>query len=332
MTMNEALAWSLLVIGAGMTFACSAAEIAGYSVNRVRLGLRVAKREPRALGLDRELAKPGRMLATLILVTNAAGYLLAEGVSRLMEPAPGTTPSPWREVLLDIAIITPIMLIVGEALPKELARVEADRLAYVFAGPLSWSRTLLTWLGILPLVMWASRTGERWAGLAKAPGDPTLADARQRIAVLLREGVSAGGLSASQSGLVDRALALKTVRVRDEMIPWDAVRTIDAASDRASALRQIGNSPHSRFPLVDRRGRVVGVLRQIDMYVRTGERPDALSQRPAILAPDMPVVEAITRVVASPARVGIVEHQGRPIGLVTAKDLFEPLTGELPDW
>lgn len=332
MTTHEVLAWTLLLLGAGITFACSAAEIAGYSVNRVRLGLRVARREHRALLLERELAHPGRMLATLILVTNAAGYLLAEGVSRLMEPAPGTASSPWREVLLDIIIITPIMLIVGEALPKELARVEADRLAYVFARPIAWARTLLTFTGILPLVIWASRTGERWAGFKNTAGEPSLADARQRIAVLLREGVSAGGLSASQAGLVDRALALKTVRVRDEMVPWDSVRTIDAASDRASALRQIGPSPHSRFPLVDRRGRVVGILRQIDLYVRPGDRPDSLAQTPATLSPDMPFVEAITLVVASPARVGIVEHQGRPIGLVTAKDLFEPLTGELPDW
>lgn len=337
---HQMIAWGLVAVGAGLTFACSAAEIAGYSVNRVRLGLRVSKKDRTALTLERELAHPGRMLASLIIVTNLAGYLLAEGVSRIAEAPPDQPISPWRDVLLDVAIITPIMLILGESLPKELARVEADRLAYVFATPLRLVRTLLTWIGLLPLVMWASRKGERLAGLTSASDqagtgeDGTLADARQRIAVLLREGVSSGGLSESQSGLVDRALALKTIRVRDELVPWDVVRVVYAGSDRASALRQIGNSPHSHFPVVDRRGggRVIGVLRQLDLYVHPHERIEKLVKQPAALSPDMPVPEAIALIAASPARFGVVEQNGRPVGVVTAKDLFEPLTGALPDW
>lgn len=338
MTNHQMLAWGLIAAGAGLTFACSAAEIAGYSVNRVRLGLRVSRKDRSALRLERELAHPGRMLASLIIITNLAGYLLAEGVSRIAEAPPDQPASPWRDVLLDVAIITPIMLILGEALPKELARVEADRLAYVFAAPLSIARTLLTWIGVLPLVMWASRRGELLAGLAAADqsgakDEGNLADARQRIAVLLREGVSAGGLSESQSGLVDRALALKTIRVRDEIVPWEMVRVVHAGSDRASALRQIGNSPHSHFPVYDRRSdRVIGVLRQLDLYVRPHERVESLVKQPAMLSPDMPVVEAIALIAASPARFGVVEQNGRPVGIVTAKDLFEPLTGELPDW
>jgi putative hemolysin len=322
------IGWTLLGAGLIGTFALNAAEISLYSVSRVRLSLRADAGERSAIALQKELARPGRTLATIMVAVNIMGYLLAEGLNPLVESPDG---GPWKSVIVDVLILTPLLLIVGESLPKELARVEADRIAYWAARPLAMARRILTWVGILPLVMWFSHLGERLAGLKHHDPDASLSEPRRKLAELLKEGAAGGILSESQTTLVDRALTIRRVRVGDEMVPMAGVRTIPLDATREAALRLIGSLPHSRFPVVDTRGRVVGVLRQIDLHLNPKASPRDLLAEPARLSPEMPVTRAIAELSMSDARMGIVESAGRPIGLVTAKDLFEPLTGELPD-
>lgn len=338
--------WTLVVAGtAGVAFA-AATEIACYSVNPVRLSIRASGGDPAALCLQGELARPDRMLAVIMLAANLFNYLLATGVEPLLSPAvegPVAAHSfsdEWRGVLIDIAVITPLLLIFGESLPKELARVHADRLAYWLARPLWLLRHLATGLGVLPLVMGVSRLASRLSARLGGPagGSEHMGDGRQRIAILLKEGSESGVLSESQTTLVDRALTLRRVTVRDEMIRWSRVRTIDADMTREQALKAVGSEPHSQFPVVDRsaktggRGAVVGIVRQIDLHVNPDKTPTQLMRPTTQLDPEMHVTDAVRVLAGIGARVGIVEQGGRPIGMVTLRDLFEPLTGELPDW
>ena len=164
----------VVVGGAGVAFA-AATEIACYSVNPVRLSIRASGGDPAARCLQGELARPDRLLAVIMLAANLFNYLLAVGVEPLLNPevagpvAEHTLSDEWRGVLIDIAVITPILLILGESLPKELARVHADRLAYWLARPLWFTRILATGLGALPLVMGVSRLASRLSARLGGP-------------------------------------------------------------------------------------------------------------------------------------------------------------------
>ena len=50
------------------------------------------------------------------------------------------------------------------------------------------------------------------------------------------------------------------------------------------------------------------------------------------LGPEVSAREALARIRSQGARLAIVERDGRPIGVVSPKDLFEPLMGELQAW
>lgn len=330
MTTGElVLYWSLSVAGlAGMAL-CSGAEIGSYSVNRLRLHL--AAEDPaaprRARWLKREIDRPDRLLLGLLVAVNIFGKVMADGTTGL---AVGAGWSDWQIVIFNVLLLTPVTLIFAEALPKEIFRLEADRLMYPLAGLLWGWRMLLTVTGVLPVLAWFSRWVERLAGLS-GKGE-RLGDARQRIAMLLKEGASHGAMSEAQNTLVDRALRLREARVGDEMLLWSQVRTLPSDWDRARVMAVADSIPHARAPVVDRRGRVVGVLRLIDLYTRPDEPVERLWGEPARLSEGLSVLEALERVRANPAGVGIVEKDGRPVGLVTSKDLVEPITGDLPDW
>ncbi|MBL8762598.1 MAG: CBS domain-containing protein, partial [Phycisphaerae bacterium] len=232
-------------------------------------------------------------------------------------------------VAFNVLIVAPLMFVFGDAMPKELFRNDADRLTYRFAWPLTWLRSLLSVTGVIPALMGIARLIER---ALRIPSDNShIADARQRLAVLLKEG-SDGVLSASQSTLIDRALTFRSTLIGEEMIPWAQVRTLSIDWDRARLVRFASAQPSSRLPVVDSKGRVLGVLRQIDLHTFPEAPIESLLRRPAMLSPSMGVLEALRRIQAADAPLGIVERDARLVGLVTAKDLVEPLTGELPDW
>ncbi len=314
----------LAIVGSALA---SGIEIGCYSVNRVRLSLRLA-RTPRDVAAHRlrdELDKPDRLLGTLLISNNLVNALAATATTEIFARS---TLGELEASLLNVIILAPLMFLFGEVLPKELFRVEADRLTYAFAAPLRYVRWMLTLTGLLPAVALLTRVVERAAGLK----NEALGDARQRVAQLLKEGAGHGVLSESQVSLMDRAMLLRGLRVVDEMVPWAQVRALPADADRESALRVVAASGNKRLPLVDRTGRVVGVLRGLDLLLRPRETPLAMATPPARFRPDVGVREALTVLLERRGRIGIVEDDaGRPIGLVTARDLVEPLTGELAD-
>jgi CBS domain containing-hemolysin-like protein len=118
--------------------------------------------------------------------------------------------------------------------------------------------------------------------------------------------------------------------VADQLVPWSKVEVVPAGSERSRMLDIIGASPHACFPAVDRVGKVVGVLRQIDLYAHAKKAPTDLL-RPAIrLNPKQGAQAALMTMRTQGATLAIVEDENaRPIGIVTARDLIAPLTGEL---
>ena len=263
------------------------------------------------------------MLATLLISNNIVNALAAEGAVRLLT-AGGYTP--LQTALINTLVLAPVLFVAGDALPKELFRVEADKVMPVLAVPLRVARLVLTWTGVLPLVQAFAVLLER---AMKLPQD-SANDARQRIAMLLKEGAGHGALSESQATLVDRALAFRGVTVADEMTPWSDVRVLPASGERTRLLELVAHSTHAYFPCTDRAGKVVGVVSHLDLYAQTRKAtPDLIMQVPR-LTPQTPAREALAQLRQKRARIGIVEDaQGRPIGIVTAKDLVEPITGEL---
>lgn len=307
---------------------CSGTEMGCYSVNRVRLDVRTSRKAPidhAARTLYRELQRPDRNLVTLLISNNIANYLAA-----VCATAACLTAGLSKEAttIISASILVPTTLILGEAVPKELFRANADRLIYAMARPLQWSRLALTYIGIHPLVRGVARLAEHATNLRP----DAVSDTRQRVKLLIREGLGSGILSSSQASLADRALAFGRVTVNDEMTPWALVRTLPISADSNTAIRVASLSRHSRLPMIDANGNVVGLLRAMDIFIHKGVAPSSLAQ-PVLRIKAMTTARNTLMLLRdSDIGAAIVEDDnGKPLGIVTAKDLVEPLTGDLPD-
>jgi putative hemolysin len=326
----EVAVWVLVgLFGLAGSILCSGSEMGTYSVNRVRLRLRLSRStDPAASLLAVELEHPARTLAVLLVGNNIFNALIGFAATALL------TLAGFGEagiVLMTALVLTPALFVLGDALPKEVFRARADVLMYSVVYLVSALRVVLTWSGVLFFVSGAARLV---AGLfiGHRADDSGLERGRQRIVTLLKEGALRGGISEHQATLLDRAFNLREAQVGDEMVPWARVQTIRENASRAGVLSVLAASPHSRYPVINARGEVLGIADKIEICIRADTPVRDLIQPAIALAPQTPVREALSRLIRDGGRLAIIGTPSRPLGIVTLKDLVEPLTGELRAW
>jgi putative hemolysin len=312
------------IAAAGLT---AGLETGMYSLSQVRLSIRAARGDRGAARLEREYKRPRRLLSTLLVANALAGWTASFGVSQIFD---GLGYDPVQAVLLDLVVLVPVVFLFGEVLPKDLFRTHSDRWMPRYAGLLSSLRFALCVTGIVPIVMalgsWATRLfGGRSADERR--------EARARVAAMLAEGAGAEGLSEAQLGFTDRVFTMRGITVGQEMRPWRLVASIDQQVAGAERAARFLSSGASRMPVVDRRGRVVGVVAAVDHFARP-TAPTAELLRPVVLLPPtVTALDAIGRMRRERVQMAVVaDRADRPLGIVSIKDLVEPLVGDLAAW
>ena len=125
-----------------MSFFLSGSETALTAVNRMKVHLRAEQGDVKSQKLQKLIAKPDRMITTILIGNNIANIMLPTLVTTI------AITRGW-EVGLATAILTVILIIFGEVLPKTIAATFADKVAYIVFPVISFLVVLLkplTWL------------------------------------------------------------------------------------------------------------------------------------------------------------------------------------------
>ena len=109
-----------------MSFFLSGSETALTAVNRMKVHTRAEQGDVKAQKLQKLIAKPDRMITTILIGNNISNIMLPTLVTTI------AITEGW-EVGLATAILTIILIIFGEVLPKTIAATFADKMAYIVA-------------------------------------------------------------------------------------------------------------------------------------------------------------------------------------------------------
>lgn len=322
MSIEAFIAFSLMVL-AGVTLSalCSGIETGVYTLNRVRLALRVARGERRALILRDEIDRPNRLLSALLIANTIASDVVAIGMSHLFD---GLSMGPIASVVVNTIVVVPLLFIFGEVLPKDLFRRIADRAILPMAPSLRAGRLLLTWCGLVPLVQGVSAIVLKRLG---ATAESTLSS-RQRVARLFEEGAGSGVLTEDQVSLAERVMGVAGRTVSERMVPWRRTLTLRSDADRRTNAAILRQGRFSRFPVVGADGRVVGVVASLDLLTAP-DRPVADMLHAACwVTPETKLLDALEALRRDRAKLGLVGDPSRPpVGVISLSDLVEPLVG-----
>ena len=167
--------------------------------------------------------------------------------------------------------------------------------------------------------------------LMREPGD------REQLVELLRSAYSRNLLDADALSIIEGALTVSEMQVRDIMIPRAQVDFIDIHDPVESFIPKIISTAHSRFPVIDQnRDDVIGVLLAKDLLRHyAGEEEFNVREmlRPAVFVPEAKRLNVLLREFrASRNHMAIVvDEYGGVAGLITIEDVLEQIVGDIED-
>ena len=160
---------------------------------------------------------------------------------------------------------------------------------------------------------------------------------REQLVVLLRSAYARNLLDADALSIIEGALGVSELQVRDIMIPRAQMDVIDIGETPDQFIPSVIATAHSRFPVVDgNRDDVVGVLLAKDLLrYYAGEEEFNVREmlRPAVFVPESKRLNVLLREFrASRNHMAIVvDEYGGVAGLVTIEDVLEQIVGEIED-
>jgi magnesium and cobalt transporter len=167
--------------------------------------------------------------------------------------------------------------------------------------------------------------------IMREPGD------RAELTQLLRSAYSRNLLDADALSIIEGALTVSEMAVRDIMIPRAQVDFIDINEPVETFVTRVIGTAHSRFPVIDQnRDDVIGVLLAKDLLrYYAGEEEFNVREmlRPAVFVPEAKRLNVLLREFrASRNHMAIViDEYGGVAGLVTIEDVLEQIVGDIED-
>lgn len=299
----------------------SGSETGLYSCSRVRLRLRCEQGHPRAQRLATLLSPFAPTIIAVLIWNNLANQLLAGTVERSLAGL-----GSWS-VVLTVLLLTPLLILTGEFLPKHLFRLHADR----WMEALAWVWTIARWCAMPAILVLRGLIAllERMVG----EGEGEIFEphsSRPNLRRFLSD--ERGALSPLQRALVDRMLALERMDLSYDGVsrPLVALASIDAAASVEAARSGLGPTWYQRYVVRDHNsGHALGYVTATDLVLAEERTPVGTLVRPMpVLDIDMPLHEAIDRLHAAGADLALIRDgdHGRPQRVAFRSDCMRVLT------
>lgn len=307
----------VVLVGSGL---CSGSEAALLSVSEVRarqFAERGRRRGRALLAIKQQIARPIAAIVILNNVFNIVGSITVGAV------AAAVLGHAWVGVVS--AILTFLVILFSEILPKTLAERHAEQVGLWIALPVRG----LTWL-LTPLVVLFETLMKP---LTRGRRPPTTNEGEIRLLATI--GRTEGLIEADEAEMIQRVFQLNDCTAKDIMTPRTAVTWLEAGQPVAAARADILASPHTRIVVATGDlDRALGVALKHELLAalledtgaRVGDHARPVEAVPWLVRAD-DLLERFRR-----QRIHlmlVIDEHGGTIGVVTLADVLEVLAGEI---
>lgn len=317
----------ILVIMVVVSAYFSASETGMMTLNRHRLrhlskqGNRAARR------VEKLLRRPDRLIS-LVLIGNNLVNILASALATIV----GIRLYGNAGVAIATGVLTFVVLIFAEVMPKTIAALYPERVAFpssVLLAPLQKIMLPLVWL-----LNTITRGLMRLCGIR---GNVHSSDAVSKDELRSIVNESHSQISRRNQDMLISVLDLEKVTVSDIMVPRNEVVGIDINDDWKSIMRQLTHSPHGRIVLYRQSlDDAIGMLRVREAYRLMTEKKEFNKENLLRAADEIyfipegtPLNVQLVKFQRNKEKVGmIVDEYGDIQGLVTVEDILEEIVGD----
>lgn len=305
----------------------SASETAFSSVNRIRLknmaenGSRGAARALNILG------KYDKALTTILIGNNIVNIATSSIATILAISIVGEKYGS----LVSTVVVTIVVLIFGEVLPKSIAKDFAESLCIGFSAVISLLMAIFTPFSALFILL------KKVVSKILRKED-SVSVTEEELMAIIDEIEDEGVLEQQESNLVRSALQFDEITVDEIVTPRVSITAVEVNTLAQTVRERFLSEQYSRMPVYEKTlDNVIGIITEKDFFREYEKRGADISVRElmqeTIYFPQMlKISEVLKSMQKQKCHMSVVlDQHGGTLGIVTMEDILEELVGEIWD-
>ena len=306
-----------------MSFFLSGSETALTAVNRMKVQLRADQGDRKSEKLLKLISKPDRMITAILIGNNIANIMMPTIVTMI------GIERGWK-VGIATGILTIVIIVFGEVLPKTIAATFADRVAYVVAPTITLLVKVLTPLTAL-LAMFTNIFIRIISKGAVTEATLTKEDLKSMVDLATIEGTFEQDETLRLKGVLD---------FRDKDV-WDVLEThrtdvvgLPLTATYEEVRDTILEFFYTRYPVYEESmDSIVGMFYS-KMFIEWSLEPERklgeFIDRDMIYVVQTASVETVFKMMLSQKKhmAVVLDEYGGTLGIVTQEDIIEEMIGQ----
>ena len=304
----------------------SAAETAYTGANRIRLKSRAengSKKAERALKI---IERYDKTLTTILIGNNIVNILASSLATVMFISLFGSNGT-----LIATVVVTVVILIFGEILPKTVSKLNAENFACAVSGVMRVLIILFTPLSAVFIVL------QKGVSLLFGGKNGEVSMTEQELLQMIDEIEDEGVLEEQESELVRSALEFDETRVSAIITPRVNVVAADINAGIDEMRELFLKEGYSRIPVYEKTiDHIIGIVMHKDFFERLVDGKSFylhdIMQDTMFVPGLMKISEVLRKMQKSKVHLAVVVDQyGGTEGIVTLEDIIEELVGEIWD-
>jgi putative hemolysin len=321
--------WKLviLILLLGLIAFFSAAEIALMSLSKIRIRHMVEAKVKKADSIDKLTQNPNRFLSAILIGNTVSNTLISSLATVIVTDKFGNKGSA---IAISTAIISFLILIFGELIPKSLGAQKSEQVSLKLAGVVTIIVTILS-----PLVWIFTRITALFIGSTTISSKLITEEELKTIVDVSEE---EGVLEVEEKQMIYNVFKFGDRQIKDIMIPRTDVIAMDVESEYKEVIYVTEKNQYSRVPVYrENVDNIIGILNLKDLVVIKDENKQHFNLeniiREAYYTYEFKKIsELFTDMKKKRAHMSIVlDEYGGTSGIVTMEDIIEEIVGDIED-
>ncbi len=315
----------------------SMTEMAMVSSRKTKLEAQANKGNKSAQRTLKLLNEPDKFLSTIqigitligILTGIFSGESAEKDLTKIFQQFPSI--AGWAKPLattIIVIVVTYFTLILGELLPKRLGLTQPEKIAKKMLPVMNVLNKI-----IYPFAWILSSSTQLLAKLFHIKNNNTIVT-EEEIKAIIQESAEHGEIEVAEQEIIERVFHLGDRNITSLMTHRNDIDCLYTSMSAQDATNYIRQNPRSVYPLCEENiDRVIGIVRTKDLFSSKEHFTWKELARPALFVPEN---NSAYKVMELFKKKGIhtcfvIDEYGSLQGMVTLKNIFEAIVGDMPE-
>lgn len=312
----------------------SAAEIVLVTANRIKLEHLREEGSQRAVQVLQLIANSETALSAILIGNNVANTSCAALATLLFAKSLTSIPDLESSIpILTSIVVTPLILLCSEIVPKNLGRRYANDLIFLIDRPLRLMTFLLR--PLIHIIRYCSNAISSLFGIKSDSASMSIS--REEFVHWMKKSVDSGKVQEETEKMIQSTIEFRETVVKEIMVPLTQVRAISSINTKVADLIAFARRSYfTRYPIYeDRIDRVTGYVNIYDVLAHSVDKNQSIEEfvQPVDYVPNTLAIDKLFfRMQKNRQTIVIaVDEYGGCDGIVTIEDIMEELVGEIAE-